>query len=268
MQSQRLCLRLMHVKAAFSSPCCCQISGLLRPRFSLERKKKSNQDRSCCCSSPAVALLCCPALISFQSGTALPLLIHQGFLQSLRLAYSYIPASHCPRRCLVRTGVCSSVFQLDSHQISLSRTAKIPPVCNTKSWTISHGPADLSCTSLPALPVLLLCWESLCVGWASTWGLLCLTLQSWGSPPRLCHRGGQLELGWRMCLWEPYSWQQLLTLLSGFLALMCLEQLVGGQSEQLWIFLSLPLWLSEGILTRRIGSSTLWVPSHFPSVLW
>lgn len=96
-------------------------------------KKKSNQDRNCCCSSPTVALLCCPALISFQSGTALPLLIHQGFLQSLRLAYSYIPASHCPRRCLVRTGVCSSVFQLDSHQISLSRTDEIPPICNTKS---------------------------------------------------------------------------------------------------------------------------------------
>lgn len=112
--------------------------------FTGEKKKKINQDRNCCCSSPAVALLCCPALISFQSGTALPLLIHQGLLQSLRLAYSCVPAFLCPRRCLVGTGVCS-IFQQDCHQTSLSRTDKLPPVFNTQSCTVST--ADLCCTS-------------------------------------------------------------------------------------------------------------------------
>lgn len=118
------CLRLMHVKAAFSSPYYCQTSGLLSPRFSLESKKFFNQDRHCCCSSPAVALLCCP----------------QGFSLSLSLASSSVPASHCPRRCLVGAGVCSSVFQQDSHQTSLSGADKLPPSLQYTELHLSHEP--------------------------------------------------------------------------------------------------------------------------------
>lgn len=71
------------------------------PNFHWREKKVFNQDRHCCCSSSAVALLSCPALISFQSGTALPLLTQQGFSRSLSLAFCYVLACHCPRRCLI-----------------------------------------------------------------------------------------------------------------------------------------------------------------------
>lgn len=165
---------------------CCQTSGLLSPKFSLERKKFFTQDRHCCCSSLAVALLSCPAPISFLSGTALSLLTRQGFSQSLSFACSYVPASHCPRRCLVATGV--------SAPMSFSKT----PIKHHCQGLISHHLSaihraalwvvGLQISLVPLfLPMLCCCCARRPCVWAepAPEGSVSLTLQSWGSSPRL-----------------------------------------------------------------------------------
>lgn len=154
MQSQILCLRLMHVKAAFSSPYCCQTSHLLSLKISLERKKFFNQEKvqlpSC-----GTAVLSGSDLISVMHSSAPPYPPrHFAVTQSCLFLCSSLTLLW---RCLVGTGACSSVFQQDSHQTWLSGADKLPPLCNTQSCNVSHEPADLCCTSLPALPVLLLC---------------------------------------------------------------------------------------------------------------
>lgn len=116
--------------------------------------------------------------------------------------------------------------------------------------------ASPSCLSL-----LLLFWETLQVGWANTWGLLPPALPSPALPSP-----GRLP--------QPVAgrWPNVAGLMDGLTRalqlsashspfslvsppLRCPGQLVGAQSEQLQISLSLPLWSTQGIFIRT-GRST------------